>query len=247
MNGFQQTKARGKESRVILVPFFKEQFDLAIPWRKIRRFAEINESNTITFEVLMDSKKFTWVEFRSVQGTYLLQLVGEYIEIMNRLMKPPVFKQPRFVTEAEEISNEGGEETKARMITFALIKKELFGWKKKTDAENEKTYYEDFDAIDGGSSSGEDLTSSESEDSEEEDVESRPMSQASVRGSLGSRISAIKYLDENINSNDMQPGPSGLRRNTSYSSVRGHDTSSRSSVRATGEERQINSFSLLDF
>ena len=175
-----------------------ESFDLVIPWRKVRRFAEIHETKTIKFEILVKSKTFAWVEFKTLQGTYLLQLVGEYIETMNRKMKPPVFKQPKFVTEADEVENK-----KKGTITFALIKKEIFGMKDKK-TEDEQSYFEDFNAIDDIELSENSVSNSDSEE-EDEDDSSYQASQTSQRGSIASPASP-----KNVDDCEKPGGPSIL-------------------------------------
>ena len=205
---------------------------MAIPWRKIRRFAEINETKTISFEILIESKTFTWVEFKTIQGTYLVQLVGEYIETMNRRMKAPVFKQPKFVTEPEEEEDDDDE----KMSRFAFIKKQIFGSlkeKKKKDEieENEETYYDDFDAIDNILVSGESQQSSSDADSDLDDdvMTSHQTSQVSIKSKTSS---TVKYVDDG-----QQPGPSTSTRDTStgYSKNNNKTRSSQCSVRMTSD------------
>eukprot|EP00111_Clytia_hemisphaerica_P002781 TCONS_00007823-protein len=165
-----------------------QSFDLAIPWRKIRRFAEINETKTISVEILLESKNFTWIEFKTIQGVYLLQVLAEYIETMNVKLQPPVFKQPKFVLDEEE-------EPKKK-ITFTMLKEELFGAGKKKK-EEDKTFYQDFDAIDV-------VTSSDENESESEEDEIS-MTSSSRRSSITSQFSAKKYLTAD---DGQKPGPS---------------------------------------
>lgn len=221
---------------------------MAIPWRKIGKFAENNETKTISFEIFIENKKLTSVEFKTIQGTYLVQLVGEYIETMNRNMKPPVFKQPKFVTESEE-ENEEDEDKKVSRLAF--IMKQIFGSsnkkKEQGEIEEEKTsYYVDFDAIGDVAVSGE---SSWDSDSDQEQNDGVMMSQqiSHSRNHQTSKISItsktssmVKYIDD-----DQQPGPSTSRdTNTGYSNIK--NQSSEFSVRRTSKTSAI-SFDLNDF
>ena len=168
---------------------------MAIPWRKIRRFAEINETKTISVEILLESKNFTWVEFKTIQGIYPLQVLAEYIEVMNVKLQPPVFKQPKFVLDEEE-------EPKKK-ITFSMLKEELFGASKKKK-EKDKTFYQEFDAID--------VVTSSDENESESDEDEISMTSSSRRSSITSQLSAKKYLA--IDDGQM-PGPSNISNSIS--------------------------------
>lgn len=218
---------------------------MAIPWRKIRRFAEVNETGTISFEILIENKTFVWIEFRTIQGTYLVQLVSEYIQTMNRKMKPPVFKQPKFVTEPEEEDEE--------MSRFTFIKKTLFGSlneKKKTKpGEIEKTYYEDFDAIYDVAVSGESQQSTSESDSDQDQQDDVMLSQqkshhqhhqTSQVSIISKASSMVKYVDDG-----QQPGPSSSSGHTSTGYSNFKNRSSQCSVR-TNEGGAV-SFDLNDF
>lgn len=100
--------------------FFLETSELSIPWRKIRSFAEISETNTIAFEVfLSEEKAFAWIEIKSYQGTLLLQMTAEFINNIRSVIDKPAFRQPKWVHQPMK-----------NKLTWKLFKEEVFGAKK---------------------------------------------------------------------------------------------------------------------
>ena len=93
---------------------------ISIPWRKIRRFTEINETKSISFEVFLnDSQSFTWLEVKTIQGALLLQAATEAISNMKAEMGEQEFKQPTRLTNPKSKNT----------LTWDLIKSEMFGLK----------------------------------------------------------------------------------------------------------------------
>lgn len=93
---------------------------MSIPWRKIRRFAEIQETKSINLEIfLADDQAFAWIEVQCPQGTLLLQIIAEFIDKVRERLEKPKFRQPRWVNQP-----------KANALTWAMIKQELFAVKK---------------------------------------------------------------------------------------------------------------------
>jgi len=184
---------------------FIDSFDLAVPWRKVRQFTDISESKTISFEILIESKAFTWVEFKTIQGTYLLQLVAEYIEVINSQNQTPEFKQPPWAEDGEKEPRKG--------ITFKMIKDQFFSSGKKDKKEKSKnnTFYEEFDAIDVVSSNDEQSESDNDGDSDvdEEGLQSEMTSPLPNKNVISSTAAGPSSMDTS--------GPP--KRSASYLSV----------------------------
>ena len=125
-------------SFVYVFRIYLETFELSIPWRKIRRFTEIVETKTISFEIFIAADQaFTWVEVQSIQGTLLLQITAEFIDQIRRKLEKPIFRQPKWV-----------DVPKANTLSWKMIKTEIFGVKKGKNA----PFMQAFDVFDGNSS-----------------------------------------------------------------------------------------------
>lgn len=135
---------------------------MAIPWRKIRQFAEIKERRSVTLEVLLDEKAFTWIEFLTPQKTVLLQAIAECIDMLRVKVEKPLFRQPGFVYKK-----------KKNTFSWSLIKTELFEIGRKKDE-----VFSTFDNLDVSSSEDE---GEESEDYDKDDDEEDMGSKSSVQ------------------------------------------------------------------
>ncbi|XP_065668662.1 uncharacterized protein LOC101241194 [Hydra vulgaris] len=96
---------------------------ISIPWRKVRRFTEINETKSVSFEVFLNEiQSFTWLEVKTIQGALLLQATAEAISNIKSKIEEGAQQQMQLTN---PIFN--------NKLTFALIKSELFGLKSNKD------------------------------------------------------------------------------------------------------------------
>ena len=115
---------------------FLENIQLSIPWCKIRSFAEITETNSISFEIFLGSEKtFTWLELRSSQDTLLLQITAEFIENIKGTVEQAPFTQPKWVSQPHE-----------HPFSWKMLKEEMFGMKK-DEALPKVKQFDDIEAI----------------------------------------------------------------------------------------------------
>lgn len=106
-----------------------------IPWRKVRRWTQINDNASLGYEIyLMEEKAFTWIEVETVQAPYLLQVTSELVGKLNdRLQK---VNQNR-----SDWAEKSGPRKK---LTWSLFKREMFGGNK--DVNQEPSFYNIEDA-----------------------------------------------------------------------------------------------------
>ena len=121
--------------------FFLESIQLSFPWCKIRSFAEITETSSISFEIFLGSEKnFTWLEVRASQDTLSLQITAGFIENIKVTVEQAPFPQPKWVYQPHE-----------HPFSWKMLKEEMFGMKKDEKLPKVKQ----FDDIEGISSSDE--------------------------------------------------------------------------------------------
>lgn len=122
------------------------------PWRKIRRWSQV-QGNSVHFEVFFtDEMRFEWVEVESKQAAYLMAVIAEFVFIIKRDSEEPTFKTPKWI-----------QNKMANKITWKVIKKELFSSKKKEKPEGEEDQQEGEDE--------EENEESEEESSDDEEAE----------------------------------------------------------------------------
>lgn len=107
--------------------FSLEKVVFFAPWRKIRRWSEV-QGNSVHFEIFFtDEMRFEWIEVESNQAAYLMAVIAEFVFIIKRESEEPTFKTPKWI-----------KNKMANRITWKMIKKELFSSKKeKAEGEEE--------------------------------------------------------------------------------------------------------------
>ncbi|XP_032223032.2 uncharacterized protein LOC116604582 [Nematostella vectensis] len=95
------------------------------PWRKIRRWSQV-QGNSIHFEIFFtDEMRFEWVEVETDQAPFLMAVIAEFVFLVKRETEDP---KPRPLCNWKPKPK----------LTWNLIKNELFSSEKKTDSEEEE-------------------------------------------------------------------------------------------------------------
>lgn len=97
------------------------------PWRKIRRWSQV-QGNSVHFEIFFtDEMRFEWIEVESDQSAFLMEVIVEFVYIMKKESEEPTFKLPKWLNNKSE-----------NRLTWKLIKNELFSKKKEEEEEEEE-------------------------------------------------------------------------------------------------------------
>lgn len=125
------------------------------PWRKIRRWSQV-QGNSVHFEIFFtDEMRFEWVEVESDQSAYLMEVIVEFIFIMKKESEEPTFKLPKWLKNKSE-----------KRLTWKLVKNELFSQKKEEDEEEEEEPQEEEEFINRFDNLHDEASSDEDSDGE---------------------------------------------------------------------------------
>ena len=116
---------------------FIETKEFHIPWRKVRRWTQVNDNASLGYEIfLMEEKAFTWIEFETVQAAYLLQVTGEFVGRLNERLQNAEQKRSDWAQSSPP----------KRKLTWKLFKQEMFGSRRNEDPEPTFDNLEDIDS-----------------------------------------------------------------------------------------------------
>lgn len=152
----------------LLLPTEKTTF--VAPWRKIRRWSQV-QGDSIHFEIYFtDDLRFEWVEIETEQVVYLMSIIAECVYLMKKDYDEPEDKRTSWASSIGK-----------KKLTWKLIKHELFG-SKKSKEENEDDDDNDDDEPCQGFDNLEEEASTDGEGSSDDEEGAKALP-ASRRGS----------------------------------------------------------------
>lgn len=152
-----------------LLPSFTDKTAFFAPWRKIRRWSQV-QGDSVHFEVYFTEElRFDWIEVETEQVAYLMSVIAECIYLMQKDYNEP-----------EAASSSWTGSSLKKKLTWKLIKSELFS-KKNKEEENEDDDDDDDEACQGFDNLEEEASTDEGSEDEEEVKEA--MAPSSRRGS----------------------------------------------------------------